>query len=245
MNDGADVRELGDRSADHPRSIADAPAFGRPDVTGLILCGGAARRMSGVEKALQLLDGVPMVAHVHARLSPQVACVVISANRELHHYQQWADRVLPDDLPDCGPLGGIATALRQVDTPLLFCCPGDAPLLHDTLVDRLVTALALTDADIAVPHDGARDQPLFALMRVGERHSLQSYLEIGGRSVQGWLAGCHVVTVDASDIAGHFININTAAELAAASTPVHDAHSPAPAGQLPRALFPNPTVEPL
>jgi molybdopterin-guanine dinucleotide biosynthesis protein A len=245
MSDAAGVTERGDRSADHPRSMADVPAFGRPDITGLILCGGAARRMSGVEKALQLLEGVPMVAHVHARLSPQVARLVISANRELDRYQPWAGRVLPDDLPDCGPLGGIATALRQVDTPLLFCCPGDAPLLHDTLVDRLATALALTDADIAVPHDGARDQPLFALMRVSERHSLLSYLETGGRSVQGWLAGCHLVTVDASDIAGHFVNINTAAELAAASMSVHDAHSPAPADQLPRASFPNPTVEPL
>jgi molybdopterin-guanine dinucleotide biosynthesis protein A len=148
--------------------------------------------------------------------------VIISANRASALYAQWAATVLPDDVPDCGPLGGIATALRSVATPLLFCCPGDAPFLHETLVERLATTLAMSAADIALPHDGARDQHLFAVMRTSEYPSLVAYLDAGGRSVHGWLSGRRAVTVDASEIAMHFVNINTEEQLAAASRALQD-----------------------
>lgn len=218
-------------------------AIDRADITGVILCGGGARRMEGVEKALQPLGGLPLVAHVQARLSPQVGRVIVSANRASGMYAQWATTVLADDVLDGGPLAGIATALRCAISPFLFCCPGDAPFLHETLVDRLATAVTLHDADIAIPHDGERDQHLFALIRSAEYTSLVAYLDSGERAVHGWLAGRRVVTVDASDIASHFVNINTVEQLAAASTAVRDAHSSMIADVLQRNSFKHPTVE--
>jgi len=44
----------------------------RADITGVILAGGRGSRMGGVDKGLQLLHGRPMIAHVLARLAPQV-----------------------------------------------------------------------------------------------------------------------------------------------------------------------------
>jgi molybdopterin-guanine dinucleotide biosynthesis protein A len=40
-----------------------------PDVTGLILAGGASRRM-GSDKAFLDVEGVPLIARVHAVLAP-------------------------------------------------------------------------------------------------------------------------------------------------------------------------------
>ena len=51
------------------------------DITGIVLAGGMGRRMGGVDKGLVLLDGAPMVAHVIARLAPQVGALVINANQ--------------------------------------------------------------------------------------------------------------------------------------------------------------------
>lgn len=222
---------------------ADASVIRRTDVTAVILCGGDARRMGGVQKALQQVCGIPLVAHVHARVLPQVGRVIISANRATATYAQWADTVLVDDVPNCGPLGGIASALRSVITPLLFCCPGDAPLLHETLVERLATALVMSEADIAVPHDGERTQHLFALTRVSEYPSLAAHLAAGGRSVHGWLAGRRTVTVDATDIADHFMNINTDEQLVAASSVMRAANSTVIAAILQRHSIQHPPVE--
>lgn len=185
----------------------------RADITGIILCGGEARRMHGVEKPLELLADKPLVAHVHDRLAPQVSRIVISANREALRYSTWGDTVVADTMPNCGPLGGLSAALDHVNTAWAFCCPGDAPFLDRALVGRLADALDERDADMALPSDGARPQHLFLFMRASLAVSLHDYLAAGERSVHGWVARCHAASIDASDMAHSFLNINTADEL--------------------------------
>jgi molybdopterin-guanine dinucleotide biosynthesis protein A len=71
--------------------------FPRPDlITGLVLAGGAGRRHGGADKGLLLLQGEPLVAHAARRLAPQVAEVLISANRHLPSYRRWGHRVVSD-----------------------------------------------------------------------------------------------------------------------------------------------------
>jgi molybdenum cofactor guanylyltransferase len=199
----------------------------RDDITGVMLCGGSARRMGGVEKPLAVWQGTPLVQHVRARLAPQVASIIISANREHDRYATWGDDVIADLLADAGPLAGVQAALHRVTTPLLFCCPGDAPRLDPTLIRRLANALA-ADANtaIAVPDDGTRQQFLFMLLRANPlvTRSLDTYLAAGARSVHGWLATLPTVAVDARDLAESFANINTTAELDALTDAPLGAH---------------------
>ena len=193
----------------------------RDDITGVILCGGEARRMGGVEKPLRMLDDRSLVERVRIGLAPQVSRIVISANRDRESYARWGDTIVADETPGCGPLGGLSSVLSHVTvhepTPFVFCCPGDAPFLDRLLVARLAETLAYgladTETDICVPHDGDRVQHLFALLRITEREPLQAYLDAGGRSVHGWLADRRVVTVDSTDLQRSFLNINTEQDL--------------------------------
>jgi len=198
--------------------------IGRADITGVILCGGEARRMSGAEKPLLVLDALPLVAHVRARLAPQVQRVIVSANRSHDSYAAYGDEVVSDHTAGAGPLAGLSVALHASSsrpvgaTPYLFACPGDAPFLDRQLVARLAQAMTDAEADVAVPHDGTRAQHLFLLLRtIGQPSSvglsLQAYLDGGERSVHGWLDTQRVVRVDAADIADSFVNINTPQDL--------------------------------
>ena len=232
------------------------------DITGIILCGGQARRMSGVDKPLQPLCGKPMVGHVLERLRPQVAHVVISANRNVNEYAALGAPVVADTIADAGPLAGVLAAVGassgtesgaslgeasagrtsagrmsagklstddSLERPWLFVCPGDAPLLHPTLVARLAEQLERPGTGVAAPHDGARLQHLFLLFPTSLCASIETYLGSGHRSVHGWLASQQVHEVDASDIALSFRNINTIDELNAASRELHasDLRTPA------------------
>ncbi|MEI2720346.1 MAG: molybdenum cofactor guanylyltransferase MobA [Gemmatimonadales bacterium] len=188
------------------------------EITGVILAGGDARRMGGVTKSLLVAGGAPLVAHVRARLAPQVGTVMISANHELEAHAAWGDQVLPDHLPGLGPLGGLLTALEHVSTPYAFCCPGDAPLLGGTLVRRLGEALQRSDADAAIPHDGNQLQRLFLLVPTAVRDSLRDYLAADGRSVRGWSDALNTVILDCAAEADAFLNINTESDLARADT---------------------------
>lgn len=183
------------------------------DITGVILCGGEARRMGGVIKSLALAMGIPMVGHVRARLAPQVSRIVISANAAPVAHAAWGDEVVPDGLRGMGPLGGLLTAMNQVLTPYTFCCPCDAPLLSRTLVERLGERLILASADVSMPHDGEQPQHLFLLLRTDVRDGLRNYLSDGGRTVLGWTDTLRGVLLDVPDDLAAFTNVNTVEDM--------------------------------
>ena len=55
------------------------------DLTFLVLCGGAGRRMGGADKPLTPWRGTPMVDHVLASVPPAIPRL-ISANRNIDAY---------------------------------------------------------------------------------------------------------------------------------------------------------------
>ena len=69
-------------------------------ISAVILAGGKARRMNGVDKGLQLLQKKPLISHVIERLQPQVIDISINANRHHTEYAQWGFPVFSDELPD-------------------------------------------------------------------------------------------------------------------------------------------------
>lgn len=177
--------------------------------------------MGGAVKSLAMIGGMPLVGHVRARLSGQVGTMIISANRDLQAHAAWGDAVVADREPGMGPMGGLHSALEKVATEWTFCCPGDTPLLSETLVGQLAQAIEAAQADVAMPHDGGRSQQLFLLLRSDLRQSLGEYLARGGRSALGWTESLKCAVVDAYAERASFLNVNTEKELQHASSLFH------------------------
>jgi len=178
-----------------------------------------ARRMGGVDKGLQLINGQPMVQHVLQRLQPQVGKVFINANRHLDEYQRLGLPVCADVVSDyAGPLAGIHAALMQTSTPYLLSVPCDSPLIPFDLVSRLSSALADHQADAAIVVTGDSNQrqrhPVFLLLKTELRRSLEQYLESGQRKVDDWLSSLNCVDVSFDD-EGAFMNLNTPEDIRA------------------------------
>lgn len=188
----------------------------RPEITAIVLAGGRATRMGGMDKGLVELAGRPMIAYVLEVLAPQVDYVLINANRNFERYAAFGWPVVPDeDSGFLGPLAGLAAGLGAAQTPLVLSAPCDSPLLARDLAARLYAALATEHAEIAVPFDGQRLQPVFALARREVLGSLAAYLDGGGRKIDRWFAQHRVARVDFSDRPETFINVNDAQECAA------------------------------
>jgi len=205
-------------------NAAAEPVTAAPDapVTAVLLCGGAGRRVGGVDKPLLVRDGQPLVEHVLARIRPQVERIVISANRHLAHYARYGT-VVTDTLPGfAGPLAGIRAALEVCKTPWLLACPGDAPDLPGDLVERFRQALRNqpphAHAMTVVPHDGSRLQPLPLLMHRSLAVHLQAYLDTGERSIHGWLATLEPLLARFPDAAA-FRSLNRPADFGGADQP--------------------------
>ena len=123
----------------------------RAAITGLVLAGGRGQRLGGVDKGLQPWHGRALVDHAIERLAPQVAEVMISANRNAADYASRGARVLADAHGDFrGPLAGMLAGLRAAATPWLAVVPCDSPRLPIDLVERLARGLAVM-SDILDP----------------------------------------------------------------------------------------------
>ena len=92
--------------------MGEAAATAQDQVTGVILAGGRATRMGGVDKGLVPINDRPMIAWVIDALQPQVADLMINANRNIGAYESMGVAVWPDALPDyAGPLAGFLAGL--------------------------------------------------------------------------------------------------------------------------------------
>ncbi|HWH46324.1 MAG TPA: molybdenum cofactor guanylyltransferase MobA [Burkholderiales bacterium] len=183
-------------------------------VTGVILAGGLGRRMGGVDKGLQLLNGRPMAARVLARLAPQVDEVLINANQNLQRYALLGCRVVPDQIRGyAGPLAGLQSALSEARHDLVATVPCDSPFLPEDLVARLAAPLSDQSVDLAVAKTGTQPHPVFCLARRRVLPHLRAFLQSGGRKIDAWYATLKVVEVTFDDEAAAFSNINTAEEL--------------------------------
>jgi len=183
-------------------------------ITGVVLAGGLGRRMGGVDKGLQLLNGRPLVSHVIERLAPQVDELLINANQNSERYASFGHRIVPDQIPDfAGPLAGLHAALSAAANPLVATAPCDSPFLPADLVFRLFAALTANAADLAVARTFDQLHPVFCLCRRTVLPHLTEYLARGERKMADWYAALKVVEVAFDDAADAFENINTRAEL--------------------------------
>ncbi len=189
----------------------------RNTLTGLILAGGQSRRMGGVDKAWLDLDGVPMVLRAAQRLAPQVAGLLVSANRDLERYAAHDLPVVTDRIAGfAGPLAGWHAALRAAATPFVVSVPCDAPFFPLDLVARFMDATGARTDTVAIAADAQRRHPVFALLPVALADDLEAFLAGDERKVERWLARHPLVEVRFDD-ADAFRNINTPEELAASS----------------------------
>ncbi len=190
--------------------MSRANTIPKAQITGVILAGGRATRMGGMDKGLVSLKGVPMLEHILAVLRPQVGEILINANRNFARYANYGYKVVPDMLGDYfGPLAGMASAMQAASTEYILAVPCDSPLLPSDLAARMIAALLRDQADISVAHDGERMQPVFSLLRRDLLVSLLAYLESGERKIDLWYAGHKLALADFTDSPGTFLNVNT------------------------------------
>jgi molybdopterin-guanine dinucleotide biosynthesis protein A len=187
---------------------------------GVILAGGQARRMGGGDKPLLALGGRSLLAHVVARVGPQVEGLAISANGDPARFAGFGVPVVADAVAGQGPLGGMLAGLRWaagLGAPSLLVAPGDTPFLPDDLVLRLEAARAAAGEQVAYARCGGLAHPAVAVVATRLVGALEGALAAGQRGMLGWMEAQGACVADWDPLGGdQFLNINTPEELRAA-----------------------------
>lgn len=184
-----------------------------PPVTGVVLAGGRGLRMQGQDKGLVSLRGRPLAAYVLDGLRPQVAHLLISANRNLDRYAALGVPVVPDTIPGFqGPLAGMLAGLRHAVTDWVQFVPCDALVFPPDLTHRMQAALH-TGTRAAYATAGGDALYTCCLLQRGLADEIESALRDGRRAVRDFLAACGAIAVDFPDWPVHQRNANTPDDL--------------------------------
>ena len=189
-------------------------------ITGLILAGGRAQRMGGIDKGLIPFHGKPLIESAISRLKPQVSTILINANRSITKYSHYGYPVLMDETPDfSGPLAGFAVGLKHCKTPYLLTSPCDSPLFPTDLAEKMAIELEGNHLELVFASSKEDDgkiwsQPVFCLMKSNLQDSLHAFLSKGDLKIDRWFKELRSGTV-VFEHSQAFANVNTPEELAA------------------------------
>lgn len=161
-----------------------------------ILAGGESRRM-GTDKAHLPVDGVPLLERlVRAGIDAGLAPILVVGRSRPDGWNGPDVLFFPDDTPGEGPIGGLASALRVSDRPvLLLAC--DLPRMDAVALRWLAARWARRTpgtAGLVATRDG-RIEPLFAVYGPELRDAVAVRRAQGRRSVTGLAEEAGVATV--------------------------------------------------
>jgi molybdopterin-guanine dinucleotide biosynthesis protein A len=189
-----------------------------PRTVGVLLAGGAAKRLGGGDKGLRAIAGTTLLARTVNRVAPQCDDLLLSANGDAARFAAFGILVLPDEVAgNPGPLGGILAALdhlaARADAEWLLSVPVDCPFLPSDLVERLHEARGETK--IVVVRSDEQIHPVIALWHVSLRADL--YHALVGEDVRkaGAFVARHPHAIVDWPVTGvdPFFNVNTPDDL--------------------------------
>ena len=203
-------------------------------VTGIILAGGAGRRIGG-RKPLRLLAGRMLVSHVVTRLAPQLApgALLLNVNDPSAEYDSEGLPVVRDSLPgQPGPLAGLLAGFEaRPGARFLLSVPADTPFLPRDFAKRLVDRQGETNADIVLARSAGGLAQVCGLWATRLAPKIAASLAAGQYGVFdfatriGYAEAFFETVAIGSTRLDPFFNINTADDLAAAERTLANAAS--------------------
>ena len=189
-------------------------------ITAAVLAGGRSMRM-GIDKTLLPVDGETLVARVVSAVGEVCAHTMVVTNRPeaLEDAGLPATvRVVTDEVPYQGPLGGLVTALAEAPDEWMLAVAADMPHLSPAVVRALWEAR--DQAQVVVPVGDKGPEPLLALYSTSVLPAARKVLETGRRRLVALFSEVDVVEVplgslrDVDPDLASFVNVNTPEELA-------------------------------
>lgn len=186
------------------------------DCSAIVLAGGMASRLGGVNKARLEVGGRPLLERVLDSVAPLSSQLLVVGHLagDLPHGRA---QVVPDLFPDGGSLGGIFTGLLHSKHDLAIVVGCDMPFLSTDLL-RLILASS-RGWDVTVPRIGPYQEALHAAYRRSCIPVFRDALESGRRRIVDCYARVRLREIPEEELRRldpelrSFLNVNTPEDL--------------------------------
>lgn len=166
----------------------------------------------GTDKALVAFEGELMYLRA-ARILREGGCSMISViSRSPLPGDESIDGFWTDVHGGQGPLDGLITALRNVQSPYFCLLAIDLPRVTPPAISRLWRTIDENETlDVAHLSAPSGPQALAACWRSRVLERAESFFDSGGRSVHDLVGGLRVATLAVSD--SELLNVNSPAQM--------------------------------
>lgn len=163
-------------------------------VAGIILAGGASRRM-GANKALLSLNGESLIERTVRCLEQVCGRILLSVN-DPDSFRNLGVECVPDRYPGQGPMAGIHAALTASDRTWNIVAACDMPFISPALLGALLRLAesghghgdsASAEQEAVIPVIQGRMHPLLALYRKETAAGLERRLQEGRLRMTDWI----------------------------------------------------------
>lgn len=164
-------------------------------VTGIVLAGGASRRM-GRNKALLPMGGVSLIERTVRALGKVSRRVIISTN-EPESFRFLGVECVPDFYAGKGPMAGLHAALRASNSTWNVVAACDMPYIHEQFLHGLLNLVNVQGtAEAVIPVVQGRIHPLLAVYRREVVTSLERKLQAEQLRMVEWVQELQAVYVN-------------------------------------------------
>lgn len=164
-------------------------------VTGIVLAGGASRRM-GRNKALLPMGEASMIERAVQAIGKVSSRVIISTNDPKSYHFLGVECVL-DIHAGKGPMAGLYAALGASNTPWNVVAACDMPFIHEQFLQGLLNlAITKDTVEAVIPVVQGRMHPLLAVYRREVMTSLERKLQAEQYRMVEWVEELKAVYVN-------------------------------------------------
>ena len=161
------------------------------NLTGILLCGGKSSRM-GEDKGLIPFKGKIMASYPLDVLEAVSENILISSHNT--EYQQFGYTVIPDEIPEIGPIGGLYSCMKHSTTEHFFVASCDIPFVTKRLAQKI---LGFSEGySVVIPQtEDNRLHPLFGYYSRDVLPLIEEHIKQGNFKMMDLLKACNAYSV--------------------------------------------------
>lgn len=179
---------------------------------GLILAGGKSSRMGGSHKGFLTYEDESFMNRLIGEMGKMTDQIWISYGTKIHAEYDGC-RIVTDEYPGCGPIGGIHAGLKACESDALMVAACDMPILKAELFAYLNERIK--DYDGVVPVASGKMHPLAAIYKKTILPILEEQIKKENYRLQDALKKLDIAFVDISgkkEFVRMLQNVNTIEE---------------------------------
>ena len=185
------------------------------NILAVVLAGGKSKRF-GIDKNHVKLGNKTLLEHVLFKIKDKFQETLIVANGILKIQKTLNTKVIPDCMPDFGPLAGVLSSMKWIrknnkQYQWIATLPSDTPFFEISIIDEYQKRIKLNESKLYFVKSNKKRHNIFGLWSIDLLETLENDLiKNNFRKVEDWANKIGVKTIDVEvKKFDSFFNINT------------------------------------